>query len=162
MIDTLEMIKQNDPECLPIVRKIGCFVRSCGAIAEIKELKKLTAEQINELWLWAKKSGNVDREDNVKHSAPIITHALRMLGNDTGRFIEVATFRNGKMSYYASVPDELKSLPKAYIQKIKTNGEIGTHFRVINCLGELVFDPYEPEVKVQDIFYSIVYVYKEN
>lgn len=155
------MIKQNDPGCYPIVQKIGCFVRSCGAVAEIKELRQFTAEQINELWLWAKKSGNVDRNDDVKHSAPIMNHALRMLGNDTGKFIEIATFKNGRMNYYASVPDELKILPKAYIQKIKTDGEIGTHFRVINCLGELLFDPYEPEVKVVDIFYSIVYAYKE-
>lgn len=156
------MIKQNDPDCLPIVQKIGCFVRSCGAIAELKEFKQLTAKQINDLWNWAKKSGNVDYNDDVKHSAPIATHALRMLGNDTGRFIEVGTFKNGRMNYYASVPESWKTLPKSYIQKIKTNGEIGTHFRVVNCEGELWFDPYEPEVNVQDIFYSIIYVYKEN
>lgn len=156
------MVKQNDPKCLPIIRKIGCFVRSCGAIAELKEMKQLTAEQINELWAWAKRSGNVDHNDDVKHSAPIATHALRMLGNETGRFIEVATFTRGRMNYYGSVTDELKQLPKSYIQKIKTNGTIGTHFRVINCAGDLLFDPYTPEVKVQDIFYSIVYAYKEN
>lgn len=157
-----EMIKQNNPECLQIIQKIGCFVRSCGAIAELKEMKQFTANQINELWLWAKKSGNIDHNDDVKHSAPIATHALRMLGNETGRFVEVATFKNGRMNYYASIPDSWKTLPKSYIQKVKTDGQIGTHFRVINCEGGLLFDPYEPEVKVQDLFYSIVYAYKEN
>ena len=156
------MIKQNHPECLPIVRKIGCFVRSCGAIAEIKEMKKLSVEQINELWTWAKRSGHVNHEDNVKHSAPIATRALRMLGNEKGKFVEIATFTKGKMSYYASVPDLWKTLPKSYIQKIGTNGTIGTHFRVIDNEGKLLFDPYEPEVKVQSIFYSIVYAYVEE
>lgn len=154
------MIKQNDKKCLPVVQKIGCFVRSCGAIAELKEMKQFTAEQINELWLWAKKSGNVDHNDDVKHSAPIATHALRMLGNETGKFIEIATFTRGKINYYGSVSEDLKMLPKSFIQKIKTDGPIGTHFRVVNCAGELLFDPYAPEVKVQDILYSIVYAYR--
>lgn len=155
------MIKQNDKRCLPIVRKIGCFVRSSGAMAEFVTGNELTAEQINELWTWAKKSGHINSENLVKHSAPIATHALRMLGNDKGQFIEIATFTRGKMNYYGSIGEPLKALPKYYIQKIKTNGEVGTHFRNIDNEGNLLFDPYTPEVKVQGVFYSIVYAYRE-
>lgn len=155
------MVKQNDPKCLPIVRKIGCFVRACGAMAEFVTGEELTAEQINELWKWAKKSGNVDRDDLVKHSAPIATHALRMLGNERGQFIEIATFTRGKMNYYASVGDGLKKCPKYYIQKIKTNGPEGTHFRNIDYKGDLMFDPHAPEIDATGIFYSIVYAYRE-
>lgn len=155
------MIKQNDSRLLPVIRKIGCFVRSCGAIAELKAGRELSAEQINELWEWAKKSGNVDRNDNVKHSAPIITHAYRMLGFK-GTFFEVATFKNGRINYYGSVGEGLRNAEKWYIQKIKTNGPEGTHFRNVDYEGKLLFDPYEPEVNSQGVFYSIVYAYKEN
>lgn len=155
------MIKQNDPECLPIVQKIGCFVRACGYMAEWVTGKELTAKQINALWNWAKKSGNVDYKNCVKHSAPIATRALRMLGNDKGQFIEVATFTRGKMNYYGSVGEGLKKLPKFYIQKIATNGAEGTHFRNIDNEGNLLFDPHAPEIISQGVFYSIVYVYKE-
>lgn len=156
------MIKQNDPKCLPVIQKIGCFVRACGAMAELKEMKKLTAEQINELWLWGKKSGHINHEDNVKHSAQLATHALRMLGNDTGQFIEIATFNNGRMNYYGSISEQLKFMPKSYIQKIKTGGQVGTHFRNIDFAGNLLFDPYFPDVAPTGILYTIVYAYKEN
>ena len=155
------MIKQNDPKCLPIVQKIGCFVRACGYMAEYVTGKELTAKQINELWNWAKKSGHINLENIVKHSAPIATHALRMLGNDKGQFIEVATFTRGKLNYYGSVGEGLKKLPKFYIQKIATNGEEGTHFRNIDNEGKLLFDPHDPEIISQGVFYSIVYVYRE-
>lgn len=155
------MIKQNDPKCLPIVQKIGCFVRACGYMAEWVTGEELTAKQINELWNWAKKSGHINLENIVKHSAPIATHALRMLGNDKGQFIEVATFTRGKMNYYGSVGEGLKKLPKFYIQKIATNGEEGTHFRNIDNEGKLLFDPHDPEIISQGVFYSIVYVYRE-
>lgn len=155
------MVKQNDPKCLPIVQKIGCFVRACGYMAEYVTGEELTASQINELWAWAKKSQNVDYKNEVKHSAPIATHALRMLGNERGQFIEIATFTKGKMNYYASVGDGLKRCPKYYIQKIATNGEEGTHFRNIDNEGKLLFDPHKPDINCQGIFYSIVYCYRE-
>lgn len=155
------MVKQNDPKCLPIIQKIGCFVRACGYMAERVTGKELTAEQINELWEWAKKSRNVDYKNEVKHSAPIATHALRMLGNENGLFVEVATFTRGKMNYYSSVGEGLKCRPKYYIQKIATNGTEGTHFRNINYEGKLLFDPHYPDISCQGVFYSIVYAYRE-
>lgn len=155
------MIKQNDPRCLPVIRRIGCFVRACGAVAELKSGKTLSYNQINELWEWAKKSGNVDWNDIVKHSAPIITHAYHMLGFK-GRFFEVATFKNGRMNYYGSVGDGLRNAEKWYIQKIKTNGPEGTHFRNVDYEGTLLFDPHEPEINSQGIFYTIVYAFKED
>lgn len=154
------MIKQNDKDCLPIVQKIGCFVRSCGAMAEFKTGKELTAEQINALWDWAKKSGHINANNCVKHSAPIATRALRMLGDNHGQFIEIATFTKGRMNYYGSVTEDLKVLPKSFIQKIKTECTAGTHFRIVGSDGSVMFDPYEPPIKALDIYYSIVYAYK--
>ena len=155
------MIKQNDKGCLPVVQKIGCFVRACGAMAEMKTEKELTAKQINDLWNWGKKSGHINLNDIVKHSAPIATQALKMLGGH-GRFIEIATFKDGRMNYYESVTENLKKLPKFYIQKIKTNGPEGTHFRNIDFEGNLIFDPHYPDIMPAGIFYSIVYIYVED
>ena len=154
------MIKQNDCRLLPEIRTVGCFVRSCGAVAELKAGKTLSYRQINELWNWAKKSGCLNKNNDVKHSAPIITKAYEMLGFK-GRFFEIATFKNGKMGYYGSVGDGLKSVPKFYIQKIATDGTIGTHFRVVDWEGVVVFDPYEPAPEAKKILYSIVYAFQE-
>lgn len=155
------MVKQNDKECLPVVQTIGCFVRAAGAMAEFVTCKDLTATQINWLWDWAKKSGHINHEDNVKHSAPIATKALQILGG-SGRFVEIATFKDGRMNYYASVSEDLKRRQKFYIQKIKTGGPVGTHYRNISYKGELMFDPHEPAIEPQGVFYAIVYAYVEG
>lgn len=155
------MIKQNHPQCMPIVRRIGCFVRCCGALAELKTGKRLTANQINKLWVWGKLEGVIDRNDNVRESAPIATEALRVLG-DSGRFVEVATFKDGSMNWYRWVTPAMREKKKWFVQKIKTNGKIGTHFRVVDNAGRLVFDPYEPECTVQGVFHTVVYIYLEE
>lgn len=151
-------VYQNDDKCYKVVQRIGCFVRSCGGIAEIKTGERLSAEQINALWDWAKATGNVNRNDDVRRSAPIATKALRMLG-DKGSFVEIATFKNGHMNYYASVSAALKTAPKSYIQKVRTGGEVGTHFRVVSNDGTDLFDPYYPAPKATAVLYSIVYAY---
>lgn len=153
------MVKQNDPDCLPIVQKIGCFVRACGFMAESVTGKELTAKQINDLWNWSKKSGHINSNNCVKHSAPIATHALRMLGNEKGQFVEIGTFTKGKMSFYGAITEQMKMHPRFYIQKIKTQYTEGTHFRNIDGAGNLLFDPNEPEIKELGIYYSIVYAY---
>lgn len=155
------MVKQNHPQCMPIIRRVGCFVRSCGALAELKTGRRLKPKEINKLWIFGKSSKLIDRNDNVIESAPLATEALRVLG-DNGRFIEIATFKNGVMNYYSWVTPQMKEKKKWFIQKIKTNGQIGTHFRVVNHEGKLIFDPYEPECTVQSIFYSVVYIYLEE
>lgn len=155
------MIKQNHPQCMPIIRRVGCFVRSCGALAELKTGRRLKPKEINKLWIFGKSSNLIDRNNDVKESAPLATEALRVLG-DNGRFIEIATFKDGVMNYYSWVTPQMKEKKKWFIQKIKTNGQIGTHFRVVNHEGELIFDPYEPECTVQGVFHSVVYIYLEE
>lgn len=150
-------IKQNDPDCLPVMQKIGCFVRSCGLVAEYHTGKSLSAGQINELWETAKRKGFVNGSDDVVASAPIINLALRMLG-DKGRFIEVGIFAEGKTSYYPSVQEKYRSID-ALIQKIKQSGPSGTHFRLVDKAGYLIEDPHDPEIKVKGICYSILYHY---
>lgn len=45
----MEHIKQNDSRCMKVMQDIGCFVRSCGLVAEIRTGKSLTVEQVNGL-----------------------------------------------------------------------------------------------------------------
>lgn len=153
------MIKQNDLRCMTVIRRIGCFVRSCGAIAEIKTGRELTAHQINLLWVWAKKRGHVNEHDDVVESAPIINEALRVLGG-RGRFVEIGTkYPDKETSYYGWVGLDLIEGEKFFIEKIRTHGKFKTHFRVVNERGKLVFDPYEPSVHVVGSFHTIVYAY---
>ena len=151
-------IKQNDSRCIPAMQKIGCFVRSCGLIAELRTGRDLTAEQINALWAWGKEARRIDENDNVKDSASIATRALRMLG-DGGRFVEVGTFKDGVATYYPSVRGTGFARADALIQKIRQGGQSVTHFRVVDARGNLIEDPHEPPIQPRGIFYTILYAY---
>lgn len=155
------MIKQNDRACLPVVQKVGCFCRAAAAMAEMRFYRELTARQINDLWNYGQKYGYIGYDNLMKRSDKIATKALEMLGC-SGRFVEIATFRNGKFEYYPAVPEWMRDLKKYFIQKISTNGTEGTHFRNVDYTGKVMFDPYSPAVVPKDILYSIVYVYLED
>lgn len=153
-------IKQNHPGNLPIMQKSGCFVRSAGLVAEIHSGGVLAQDQVNALWGWGVNHGYIDSENDVVESAPLINQALRMLGVARGKFFEVGTFKNGKTSWYPSVPLPMRKTD-AVIQKIRQGGPQKYHFRVVDKRGNLIEDPHEPAIKVLGIEYSILYCFKE-
>lgn len=157
-------VKQNDPACYPIIQHSGCFFRSCGLLAEFKTGELLTAEQLNNIWDWAKAIGYINRRDEITKSAEIANMFLRELGNQTGRFIEVGTFSQGKVNYYPGIKKYNPELCRidALIQKIKQGGPQGTHFRPVDKAGNVLEDPHEPAIKCLGIFYSILYAYEED
>ena len=150
-------IKQNDPGCLEKVQKIGCFVRTCGLAAEYFTGKCLTVEQVNELWLWAKDSGKVDGNDCVINSAAIMTHALKMLGDDEHYFAEIGTKQAGEPPVFYAWAANKGLKPDTFIQKILQNGPEGTHYRLVNERDELIEDPHEPVINVKGVVYTILY-----
>lgn len=154
----MEHIKQNDKNCIKLMRDIGCFVRSCGLVAEYKTGKSLTVNQINDLWHWCSENKLFTSSYALVASAPVINHALEILG-DKGKFIEVGIFSNGKCNWYKSVHESFRKVD-ALIQKVRQNGPSGTHFRLVDKYGDLIEDPHEPVIKPTSVIYSIIYCYK--
>ncbi len=153
----MEHIKQNDPRLNEKIQKIGCFFISCANVAQMKAQKKLSPEQIEEVWKWSKEEKLIDSQDNITDSASIINRFLRVL-DFQGHFAEVGIFKDGKTSFYPSVQNKHRHID-ALIQKIKQGGKSKTHFRVVNNAGELLEDPHEPPIKALDIYYSILYAF---
>lgn len=157
-MNTDTAIKQNHPDCLEVIRRVGCFARAAMYIGELVTGIVLTADQINEIWTWAIENNFITRgEHNVRESAPIINRVLEITGHP-GRVYEVGTFSKGALSWYPSVPISMRR-PDYLIQKIKQGGPEKTHFRNVTRNGKLLWDPHDPEIKVKGIFYSIIYVY---
>ena len=162
------MIYQNDDNCITDVRKIGCFVRSCGIIAECKynelytasneEDRLLTAQDINKMWRYGKELGIIDEDNRLINSAKMATFALRLLGDNDGRFIEIATKKNGEMDLYGWARKK-GYVPDSFIQKILQNGPSKTHFRVVDKNDNLQLDPHNPPIKMVEPVYTICYKY---
>ena len=150
----MNLLKQTDKRLLPVIQSIGCFFRSSQAIAEMESGKTLVPEQINEMWEWAKKAGYVDERNYMRASAPIANHAMKVLGCNK-KVYEVGTFSNGKTEFYKSIPPSMRK-GDYYIQKIKTKYQAGTHFRMVDAKGNVIYDP-DPRVECLGIFYSILY-----
>lgn len=156
---SMDYIKQNDSRLNDPIPAIGCFFRSCGIIAEMKTGKRLTAEEINAMWDWAKDTSRIGADDCVRDSASIATRALRVLG-DKGRFIEVATVRDGKVQYYPAFRNTEYARMDAVIRKVRTGGKEGTHYKVVDTEGNVLEDPHEPAIEGLGTIYDIVYAYE--
>lgn len=154
-----EPLKQNTSGLYLDIQKVGCFFRSSCYMAEMVAERlgkpcRLSVDALNTLWdISVRFKYIVDR--NVKNSAKIANAALKML-NVPGKFTEVATFQDGEMKWYGAVKNRRADF---FIQKIKTKFEYGTHFRNVNYLGQLIWDPNKPQIQPQGIYYTICYRY---
>lgn len=152
------LLKQTDPNLSSVIRNVGCFFRSSQVIAELICQNNLNAKQINEMWDWAKGKGYIDERNFMRASAPIINHAIKVLMGEESvnkKVFEVGTFKDGKLEYYKSVPPSMRHVDYL-IQKIKTKYAAGTHFRVVDEKGHVIYDP-DPRIESLGVFYSIIY-----
>lgn len=156
----VEPLKQNASGLYIDIQKIGCFYRAACRMAEFKATRVLTIEELNKLWDFSKRIGYINQENNVETSAPIANLAADAL-KVRGRFTEVATFKDGEMMWYSSVPKNERRAD-FFIQKIAQNGPSKTHFINVDKYGQEMWDPHEPGIKATGIFYTICYRYEEK
>lgn len=136
------------------ISRIGCFFKSCLAIAEMDVGKYFSLEDHSRIWDICKQFGYINKEDNIKMSANIISLAYRKLGVEK-QVIEVGTSASG---FYPWVMTNKKFQDvKARIQKIEQNGPSKTHFRLVDKEGKLLWDPHQPEIHCIKPFYTIWY-----
>lgn len=152
------MYKQYNSNFLPIIQKVGCFFLSCVNLVELKTGVKLSINQINDLWNFCKETKIIDENNNIVSSAKIMNQILKNSGLKI-RCYEVATKQDNKINYYPSVSENFRNNEnKGFIQKIKTSGVYGTHFRIVNNSDMVIYDSVDVE-NYQKIFYTIVYVF---
>lgn len=163
------MIYQNNIDCLPIIRRVGCFVRSCGLIAEKRysennpdSFEELTADQINRMWSWGKDTEIINENNCLQDSAKMATFALKQLGDMNGYFAEIATkYPDGKCYTYPWA-EKKGYVPDFFIQKIVQNGPGVYHFRMVDKDDNLLVDPHDPPIHVVKPVYTICYKYLEK
>lgn len=149
------MLKQNSAGLLDDIKAIGCFFKSCIAVAELQTGISLTAEQHNEMW---RECGLLKYiiEENIKNSAPIIQMAFRYLGKSVS-VVEVGTDKDGYYKWIQNNPKYQRI--DARIEKILQGGPSKTHFRVVSDGNEVLFEPHNPEIRslghVHTIWYFI-------
>ena len=155
----MEYLYQNDPDLYQVIQRIGCFFRSALYLAEEKAQQALTALQINGLWEKSKNLGYIatlhGEKNCVISSAAIANLALKELGYP-GRFVEVGVFKDGKLTWYASIKERRVD---AFIQKIQQGGPSKTHFRCVDKNGVVTYEPHDPPIKQLGVFYTICYRY---
>lgn len=159
------MIKQNNEELFKCIQEYGCFFLSCVNLVEWKTDIKLNVEEINYLWLKCKKLCFINDNDDITNSANIMNQILQLKNSDLVCF-EIGTLHHNhheknEIIYYKGVSENYKALDKYYIQKLKTRGKYGTHFRVITENGH-IFDSVDGFYEYDKIIYDIVYVFTQR
>ncbi|MEL3908049.1 MAG: hypothetical protein P1P64_03410 [Treponemataceae bacterium] len=153
------IIKQNSKGLNPDIQAVGCFFVSALAIAQMHSNKNLTKAQYNKLWELAH-ARKYMKNRNMVVSAKVINLAFDELGVRKWA-TEVGTSLGG---YYVWVRDNPSyQRVDACIQKIRQpkGSRYPMHFRVTNINGELLFDPYSPEIKSARSEYTIWYCIKD-
>lgn len=164
-MDDKEYYKQNASGLYLEVQKIGCFFRAACHMAELeaerqgKRITRLTIDEINRCWEFSQKLKYINDELNVVTSAPIANLAGSILGLK-GKFVEVATFKAGQMNWYGSIPKDQRRADY-FIQRIAQNGPSKIHFINVTKEGKLLWDPHDPDITVQGVYYTICYKYQE-
>lgn len=155
-----EPLKQNSSGLYLIIQKSGCFFRAATHLAEIVAGRNLTVKSLNHIWDVACKYGYIDTKNNMLASAPIANIALEVL-NTRGRFVEVATFKNGTMNWYLSVPQSQRRAD-FFIQKGTQNGPQKVHFYNTDKYGTRTWDPHEPAINITGVVHTICYRYDKE
>ena len=157
-IKNVEYIKQNNPECLPVIQEIGCFFRCACHLAELVTRKVLSAADLNFLWEECKKLKLINDNDDVQDSAKIANIALSLLWGK-GRFIEIGLKKDNITALYRWAQNTgLK--PNYWIKKINQGGKHKTHFDVVNENEKIIFDPHFPNIASKGDIYTICYYYE--
>lgn len=155
----ISILKQNSQGLKRDIQTTGCFFVSCLFIAQTTAGKNLTKKQYNSLYEKAHAAGFMKDRDMVV-SDKVINLAFAELGVHKKAF-EVGTDKGG---FYGWVQKN-KNYQKvdACIQKIKqpAGSTYPFHFRVTDKTGELLFDPYSPEVKSAGSVHIIWYCIKD-
>lgn len=159
-----EYIKQNGSGLYLDIQKIGCFFRAACHMAEMQAEKEggraiLTVEEINRLWDYSKRLKYIDSNNCVTTSAPIANLAGDIL-KLTGKFAEVAIYKEGEVSWYGSVPKNQRHA-EYFIQKMNQAGPSKTHFVNVDERDNLIWDPHDPEIINRGKIYTICYRYQE-
>lgn len=161
------LIKQTDPTLPLMINKYGCYLRSLQAIAEITVGKALDAPQIINLYysLQQKKSSLgdgkpvLDIECYINDPNTIIKATFHELGVERSCYqIGLANVVNGKMdtpTFWSWVKNPKYNF---IIHQVVT--ALGNfHFVLGDSLGNIIFDPYNPPVRVartkRQIFYQL-------
>lgn len=152
-----DYVKQNNPECLPTIQKVGCFFRSALHCVELATDYVFNGAEINELWQKAKNKGILDSNDNLKDSAQLMNLALRSIRpNTSSYFAEIGIQTDGIYSLY-NWAQKRGLVPNYFIQKIKQGGPSVYHFIVVDDSGKLQWDPHTPAIKSLGEVYTICY-----
>lgn len=154
-----QYIKQNDKRLNKHMQQTGCFVRSCMHIAEIETGRVLTAEQIERIHSEAVRRNFVKDFTTVQDPAGIINITFKELGYKKLSSRQIGIFQNGKTDYWVNTEDQRNDY---FIQKIRTNSSYGTHFRVVDFKGDVIFDPWNGGLKEKSIEYSTIYIIDEE
>ena len=160
-----ELLKQTNSALYKDINQVGCFFRSSVAIAELKCGKALSANDINKIWDIGKDKGLIVDRNMIKGGAPITNIAFTFMAEKYGTPIyksyEVGTIRNGKITYYDSIPQNMRSY-NAIIRKIRRPkvAPYPFHFVLLPFAEEPIWDPHNPPLLSAGTEYEIAFLIK--
>jgi len=136
------MTLQNNKELLPVIQKIGCLYLCLVRMVELETNTDISTTDINSIWLEAKEKNYVSDKNDIVDPDRIIRLLAAETTNPELRLAQVGilTPKGPTFWLWAKRGNNINYI--YCIEKVKTSGPVGTHFRLCNMDRELIFDSY--------------------
>ncbi len=135
------MTLQNKEGLLPDIKSVGCLYLSLCRLVEFETEYGFSVNQINTIWEQSKKDKYIDKNNIMKEPDRVLKLFFQHAGKPFISFFQVGIHKQGREVFWGWVTDSWKNY-KWMVEKVKTFGEVGTHFRLCNNKKELVYDSY--------------------
>lgn len=123
------------------IKKVGCLFLSLMRIVELEAGIELTPYQINFIWNLSKKKSYLNTRLECRNPDGIIKEFFYLTTMPRRSFAQVGMEKQGKIIFWEWAKKVYTNY-KYKIEKVKTYGDVGTHFRLCNKDSELIYDSY--------------------
>jgi len=127
-------ILQNDPKLHEDIQRVGCLYLSLVRMVEVEHGTPMDIPFVNEIWEQSKLRGFVSASNMMRNPDGVI----RLLG---GKLAQVGQQKAGINTFWQWAKGPLQEY-RYMVEKVKTPGPVGTHFRLCDKDGVLIYDPY--------------------
>jgi hypothetical protein len=128
------MVLQNNDNLIDDIQRVGCLYLSLARMVEIEHNLTHNPMTLNTVWQESKSRGFINPDNSMRSPDQVI----RLLG---GNLVQVGQDRKGVVVFWGWASGTYRNY-RYKVEKVLTYGAEGTHFRLCDRDGKLIYDPY--------------------
>lgn len=135
------MIKQNEPLLLEPIKKYGCLYLDLVRIIELETGYDFQTQEVNEVWIKSLRERYIVN-NLMKNPDGLLKNLAKLTDRPYLTIAQVGIIKDAKIVFWEWARKAYTNY-KYMIEKVKTFGEVGTHFRLADNRTNVIYDSYD-------------------